>query len=332
MKGDTAGSRPDRFPVVKRRGEKLVRLLHTMRDLSSRLDDVVANQAAVNYTIARNDWTDFTTPCADAPLTSRVCRQVDCRLEYAEWQQFMGRPVAIDRKDWEWAAIMRALQAAGMLQPGKRGLGFGIGTEPTVAAFAAKGVDVVATDLAIGDARTANWGEHALTLESLKHPDICPDDVLAERATVRAVDMTAIDNDLRGFDFVWSCCAFEHLGSIDAGLEFVERSMDCLAPGGIAIHTTEFNIDSDDDTVTQGGTVAFRSRDMLELSRRLSRSGHTMAPFTNGERGPGIFDYLIDVPPLHYGTLLVRLGGYRITPAIVIARAAGGDPDAFTLG
>jgi len=321
---DGASVRPDRFPIVKRRGAKLLRLLGTLRDLSSRLDDVVANQAAVTYTIARSDWTDFEQPCADAPHASRVCRQVDCRAEYLQWQRQLGRPVAIDRKDWEWAAICRALDTAGVLAPGKRALGFGVGSEPLVAAFASRGVEVVATDLAVEDARTSQWVEHALRIEALQHPAICANDTLAERVRVRAVDMNAIPQDLQGFDFVWSCCAFEHLGSIEAGLAFVERSMDCLAPGGIAIHTTEFNLDSDEATVSEGPTVVYRSRDLHELERRLARRGHTMSPFTNGERGPGIYDYLIDVPPKHYGTLIVRHGGYRITPAIVVARAGGG--------
>jgi hypothetical protein len=314
--------RPDRFPVVKRKGAKLVQLLHTLRDLSTRLDDVVANQAAVTYTIARSVLTDFEQPCADDPLSSRVCRQVDCRKEYAEWQKKLGRPVAVDRKDWEWAAICRALSTAGVLQPGKRGLGFGVGSEPMVAAFAAKGVEIVATDLAVQDERTAQWVEHCLSLKGMEFPDICPNDVLAERVSVRAVDMNAIPDDLRGFDFVWSCCAFEHLGTIEAGLAFIEKSMQCLAPGGIAVHTTEYNLEPGDDTISEGGTVAFQARHFEDLARRLARSGHSMSPFTDGERGPGIYDYLIDVPPKHFGTLIVRLGKFRITPAIVVVRAA----------
>jgi hypothetical protein len=322
LKENVGNLRPDRFPVIKRRGAKLLRLYETLKDLSTRLDDVVANQAAVTYLIAHSDLTDFSQPCADDPLSSRVCRQLDCGREYADWQHYLGRDVRVDRKDWEWAAICRALEASEMLQPGKRGLGFGVGSEPMVAAFAAKGVEIVATDLAVKDPRTAQWVEHSLSIDALRHPAICPDDVLDKQVTVRAVDMNHIASDLRGFDFVWSCCAFEHLGSIEAGLAFVERSMDCLAPGGIAIHTTEYNIDSNDATVDGGGTVAYRARDLVDLGARLTRKGHTMAPFTQGDRGQGIYDYLVDVPPKHFGTLLVRLGDFRITPAIVVARAA----------
>ena len=138
--------------------------------------------------------------------------------------------------------------------------------------------------------------------------------------------MTAIADDLVNFYFVWSTCAFEHLGSIEAGLAFVEQAMNCLVPGGIAVHTTEFNLDSYEHTTLSGGTVAYRSRDLVELEERLAEAGHAMAPFHEGARGSGIFDYLIDVPPNHFGTLIVRLGDYRITPAIVVVRA-GTPPD-----
>ena len=37
----------------------------------------------------------------------------------------------------------------------------------------------------------------------------------------REVDMRAIPTDLRGFDFAWSSCALEHLGSLGAGMAFV---------------------------------------------------------------------------------------------------------------
>ncbi len=320
-KDTSAQLRPDRFPVVRRRANKVRELLDTLKDLTLRLDDVVANQAAVAYTIARSPaLMDFSEPCADDPLSSRVCRQADCGSEYLAWQQHLGRDRAVDRKDWEWAAILRALETAGALAPGKRGLGFGVGSEPLAAAMAVRGVDIVATDLDAADPRAGMWVEHALTVDALKRPAICPDDELEKRVSVRAVDMNRIPTDLRDFDFVWSCCAFEHLGSIENGLRFFENSLDCLKPGGIAVHTTEFNLDSGDETIDTGGTVVFRTSDFVELHRRVTRRGHTMSPLSEGEP-TGIYDYLVDVAPKHFGTLIVRLGPYRITPAILIAHA-----------
>ena len=87
---------------------------------------------------------------------------------------------------------------------------------------------------------------------------------LRNHVKLRSVDMNSIPDDIEGYDFTWSACAFEHLGSIDKGLEFVKNSLKCLKPGGIAVHTTEFNASSDQNTLTSGPTVLFRKKD-LEL-------------------------------------------------------------------
>ncbi|MFC7553839.1 methyltransferase domain-containing protein [Pseudoroseomonas wenyumeiae] len=92
---------------------------------------------------------------------------------------------------------------------------------------------MLATDLDPADPRAARWigtGQHA-------PPPALP---------FRAVDMTRIPRDLHGqFDLVWSACALEHLGSLRAGENFILEAMRCLKPGGIAIHTTEFDLDAD---------------------------------------------------------------------------------------
>lgn len=273
--------------------------------------------------MAKAELRGFTVACADDALSSRPCRQADFGREHAEWIRRLDESFVVFRKHWEHTAICRALETAGMLRPGCRGLGFGVGKEPLVAAFAACGVEVVATDLSDDDSRSISWtgtNQHDLSLKGLRRPTVCADEVLAERVTLRAVDMNAIPEDLVGFDFVWSACALEHLGSIDAGLVFIERAMNCLRPGGVAVHTTEFNVDSDENTIEHGATVAYRTRDLAELERRLARRGHTMAPFVVGDR-LGVLDDIVDVPPLQYQSLLLRLGPYRITSAVVVAHA-----------
>ena len=57
-------------------------------------------------------------------------------------------PMLCHRKQWEWCYIAQVLACAGMNQPGRRGLGFGVGTEPIVAYLASTGSAIVATDLA----------------------------------------------------------------------------------------------------------------------------------------------------------------------------------------
>ncbi|MDB5687004.1 MAG: class SAM-dependent methyltransferase, partial [Rhizorhabdus sp.] len=97
-------------------------------------------------------------------------------------------------------------------------------------------------------------------------------------------------------DFTWSSCAYEHLGSIENGLAFFENSLKCLRPGGIAVHTTELNLSSNEDTLDNRGTVIFRRRDFEELTRRLVAQGHEVIPITF-DTGDTELDQVIDMPP-----------------------------------
>jgi len=67
---------------------------------------------------------------------------------------------------------------------------------------------------------------------------ICPANIFKKNVEYRSVDMNDIPSDLKNYDFTWSACAFEHLGSIDSGLEFVCNQMKTLKNGGWAIHTS----------------------------------------------------------------------------------------------
>ena len=88
--------------------------------------------------------------------------------------------------------------------------------------------------------------------------------------------MNDIPSDLRGYDFNWSSCSFEHLGSIKKGIKFLKNQLSTLKPGGWAVHTTEFNISSNDRTLDSGDTVIFRAKDLEGLAKELRRAGHFM--------------------------------------------------------
>src|SRR5262249_26806827 len=146
-------------------------------------------------------------------------------------------------------------------------LGFGVGREPLAALFAGCGCTIVATDLEEERARKAGWVEtnqHAAQLAHLNIHGLCDAEAFRQRASFRYVDMTAIPEDLRDFDFTWSSCSFEHVGSIAKGQQFVYHMMDCMKPGGVGVHTTEFNLSSDTDTIDNDHTVLFRKSDIEE--------------------------------------------------------------------
>jgi SAM-dependent methyltransferase len=238
-------------------------------------------------------------PTLWAPV-SQACTQGQMEEpHYAYWCNEIRELPRMHRKQWEFCYILQALKTHDMLTPGKRALGFGVGLEPLAAVFAKNGVSVLATDLEPEEAMGAGWvktAQHAHNKASLNDRAICDPAAFDKLVDFRFMDMNAIDRDLDGqFDFVWSACAFEHLGSIMHGLEFVLNSVKCLKPGGVAVHTTEFNCSSDGDTLDNASTVLFRKRDFLLLERRLKLMGAELE--FNFNLGQQPLDQHIDTPP-----------------------------------
>jgi len=222
----------------------------------------------------------------EGPLFAELCAQ-------------LGMLPSRHRKQWEFVYILSALRHYGALRPGARGLVFGVGMERLPAHLASLGCEIVATDLPCGDDRAQLWqssSQLSSSLRQLHHPALCAEADFFARVSFRPVDMNAIPDDLTDFDFTWSSCAFEHLGSIEAGLRFYERALDCLKPGGIAVHTTELNLTSNNRTLDDSSTVLFRRRDFEDLARRLIARKHEVMPITF-DPGDGDLDQVIDMPP-----------------------------------
>lgn len=230
---------------------------------------------------------------------SQACTQAQlAEPAYAHWCEQIGEQPRAHRKQWEFCYILQVLARSGLMAPGMRGLGFGVGEEPLTALFAANGAEIVATDLEPDAARKKGWvatDQHAHSKEILNQRKICDPAEFDRLVSFRHADMNAIPADLRDFDFCWSACALEHLGSIARGLRFIENSIQCLKPGGIAVHTTEFNCSSDDRTLDHASTVLFRRRDLLDLGERLTEAGHEVV--FNFGLGDQPLDLHVDVPP-----------------------------------
>jgi len=192
-------------------------------------------------------------------LTSMVCRYADFRAPWYKEQELsllIRRVMAdhsaarfdfVNRKFWEWCAIAQALDERALLRAGKTGLGFAVGREPLAAHFAARGVRVLATDLA-PEMSEPGWlatNQHAASKQALFQPLLVHPDVFDQRVTFQPADMRTLDGLQPGYDFLWSSCALEHLGTLRAGVDFIVRSARLLKPGGVAVHTTEFNVGSD---------------------------------------------------------------------------------------
>jgi 2-polyprenyl-3-methyl-5-hydroxy-6-metoxy-1,4-benzoquinol methylase len=259
---------------------------------------------------------DHPTPTLQSPA-SQLCTESQLREPvYRVWCDALREAPTLHRKQWEYVYILQALAIRGMLEPGRRGLGFGCGREPLAAVMASRGCEIVATDLDATAAAGLGWIEtdqHASALEDLNARGICDPELFRKRVSFRAEDMNRISPELRGFDFVWSSCAFEHLGSIRHGLEFVVNAMRCLRPGGVAVHTTEFNLTSNYHTFETHNLVVFRRYDMEELIRTLEHAGHAVASL-NLNPGSGPVDRFVDLPPYRSEThLRLRMDRYVFT-------------------
>jgi predicted O-methyltransferase YrrM len=178
------------------------------------------------------------------------------------------------RKLWEWCYILRAAEQHGKLASGAKAVGFGVGSEPLPAALAHFGLTVLATDRE-PDA-SGGWaasGQHMASLQSLSKANVVPDDVLERLVTARYMDMNEIPDDLGRFDLVWSSCALEHLGTPEAGLDFVMNTLDLLNPGGLAVHTTELELTPRGATADYGHLAIYRTVDLDGLASRVREAG-----------------------------------------------------------
>jgi len=260
-------------------------------------------------------------------LRSGPCSQAQLETpEFKAWLEQMGEShLAMHRKGWEHAYITQALAERDLLRPGRRGLGFAVGREGLPALFANLGCHVMATDLSPDDATSEQWaetGQHASGVDAVNVGGLVAPEVLRQRVEFRAVDMRAIPADLRGFDFVWSSCSLEHLGNIDRGLQFILDALECVRPGGVAVHTTEYNLSSNWWTLPAGNTVLFRRRDFEGLARRLRAAGHEIdLDFTLGN---GWAERVVDRPPYRTDVhLRLRLRWFDSTSFGLIIRKGG---------
>lgn len=229
----------------------------------------------------------------------------------------------LHRKFWEWAYIVHIAQSRGVIAPDKRALGFGVGTERMPALFAKGGMHVTATDAPQSVDSAQGWsssGQYSSAIDTIPYGGILDKGTFLERVHFQECDMNNIGDDFQGYDFCWSSCALEHLGSLQLGIDFIINSVEkTLKVGGIACHTTEFNLSSNDATVESGDTVLYRRKDLDMLIAELRARGHKVDEFIIAPDSHFLDGY-VDTPPFASPTpttgpahLKLELYGYACT-------------------
>jgi len=290
--------------------------------LGKRLSDYVAGKLMMRinpcFRYEQGENISFFDHFPTMKLTApHVCASQICNMEFfglplfQYWMELLKIAPRIYRKYWEFVYIAQALYENGMLMPGKYGLGLACGKEPLPALFAAMGCRILATDLDANDARAAEWiagDQNSMnSLESLNEQGVCPPEQFAERVAFRAMDMNDIPEELCAkFDFTWSCCAVEHIGGMEKSLKCLAESMKTLKSGGIAVHTFEFNLSSNEDTCFDPGCFVFRKCDVESVAQTLQAAGHEVFPL-NFKIGPYFADNFVDMPPFKQHDVHLRL-------------------------
>jgi 2-polyprenyl-3-methyl-5-hydroxy-6-metoxy-1,4-benzoquinol methylase len=265
-----------RFDAIVERLDRIARRVDGLAGESAHAAEVQLSAQS------RIDVRDLNERYASVPFSTFTCQAVNAAHfddpAFRRWAPLVSDGgMELHRKQWEYAFLLERARLGGVLAAGRCALGFGVGSEPIPAVLAREGLRVLATDQA---AETAgHWsdsGEHAVGLASLSHPTVVDDATLARHVSFRAVDMNHVPEDLGTFDLVWSACAIEHLGSPDAGLDFVRRSVELLTPGGVAIHTTELELTQIDHTADYGHCAVYRPADLEALAEDLVGRGYEL--------------------------------------------------------
>ena len=237
----------------------------------------------------------------DIGLGSKPTTQEDME---SDWLRYWCHRLRIEpvyhRKLWELCYVPQAVHDYLGFREGMSGVGFGCGEEPLPSLFASMGMRITVTDLAPTQARQLGWvdsGQHLGSLEKVFYSDLADRDTFTRKVVSQWVDMNHIPDEMAGkYDFCWSICALEHLGAIQKGLDFIEDSVKVLRPGGVAVHTTEYNYTNEPETIDHAPTVFFQDRHFEQVANRLKEKGYFVADldFDVGRRP---LDEYIDIPP-----------------------------------
>ena len=83
-------------------------------------------------------------------------------------------------------------------------------------------------------------------------------------------------------------------------MDFIENSLRTLKPGGLAVHTTEYNYTNEVESLDHWPTVFFQDKHFEQLAEKLKGKGYEVADLSF-DIGNKPLDRYIDIPPYSEG-------------------------------
>jgi SAM-dependent methyltransferase len=205
-------------------------------------------------------------------LTSKFCDAADWFLP--EMQHIIRNELRevprFHRKQWEFAAIFLSLQQHGMLDKNKVGLSMGGGKELLLYAIAQHIEQLLVTDL-YDTETTWDCAKTGDPDEFLKTNMPFPVDTGKFQAL--RMDMRDLKFPEKSFDFCYSSCAIEHIGSREDFLQHFNEVARVLKDDGVYVLTTEVHYGS--ETIPDPNNHVFS----LEYLRNLFSDSHLVPEF-----------------------------------------------------
>jgi hypothetical protein len=238
---------------------------------------------------------------------------------FAYWSAALDSAPRPHRKLWEFAAVLQAMFDRGLLTPGARALGAGVGDEPVASALAKLGLEVTATDL-----------PDVLTADRVRRPNLLSQEAFEARVRLQPWNVLApaAPEAEGGYDIVWSCGLLSQFGDVDQALTAINHSLARLRPGGWAFHTLDFAFEA--GAADSGDRLARQS-----IARLAQAGAGGLAP--SFDLGDHPLDGYIDPPPFDasgpFATpalfsdrggaphLKALIGGRAVTSYLLILRA-----------
>ena len=202
--------------------------------------------------------------------------------EYIEFCKCIKEKPRYHRKQWEFFVIQKEImEHYDFSIVDKQGLGFAVGQEVLIPYFVSKGAIIIGTDLDPNKEESKGWIETNQHLSNnIPLKGIISENEFKKNFKTDFVDMNDIPKEYfnENFDFIWSSCSLEHLGSTQKGFDFIFNSLKCLKPGGIAVHTTEYNLGSTTDHFEHPTSCVYSKVMILDLINKLEHIGYNVKP------------------------------------------------------